>query len=393
MTQSLLKIFSKEPTHFEYFCEQVSSTFSKPSAWLQENWNKKNASLFLGTIALVAAAWAINKAFKNRPIYPSVTLKSSLHRANLSLKPLKQSKEPINTTLTFCIDTSESMQNEKRLDQIKTAVSKVLENCQALTVSSTAKIAIALIGFDSKASLIADSTHLLTPSLSSTIRPVERLQEKLLALTPKGGTSIIDGLNLAVSTLESAAKSNPLASHSLVLLTDGVSNDGILDKDIKNIHTRLSSVNANLYAVGIGKQHSKSTLQKIANLNGFKGTYIDTTIRNNTIEKAIADIYQQVIPTYTNVRLSTSQLAAGTWSIDNQLSIADNQQSSCKLENLEEQDLLRKIKIHYKKLPQPSFDLSQLKFQLSFTDPNGRKGLLTLPWKPNKIIQQEIVQD
>ena len=102
-------------------------------------------------------------------------------------------------------------------------------------------------------------------------------------------------------------------------------------------------------------------------------------------------MYQQAIASFSQLVLVSSQLVAGTWSVDGELSVEAGEESKCELGVLSEgKESVKHVTIHPEKLEGP-LDSEKLSFQLSFTDPTGRKGSLSLPWNPNFIIDPKII--
>ncbi|NNM43298.1 MAG: VWA domain-containing protein [Chlamydiae bacterium] len=271
--------------------------------------------------------------------------------------------------------------------QVKEGISAVLDS--ALKVASAVKgtqIGIAIIGFNSQSRVICEPREINSTSVSE-------IKSKLQSYKSEGQTKIISGFDHATKTLESMARQNRKAVQVLVLLTDG--EEGNVSKsDVASIHTRLAAIKAKLFAIGIGVNHKKETLRLIAPTGGkFTGTYIDTTVEGQSIVKAISTVYQQAIASFSQLVLVSSQLAAGTWSVDGKLSTRAGEESKCELGVLSEgKESVKQITIHPEKLAE-RLDLAELSFQLSFTDPTGRKGSLSLPWNPDFIIDPKIIAD
>ncbi len=346
-------------------------------------WSHKE--LIAGGVIIGVALWAIHYYWKNRPQYPVVEMKSTLDVAALRIEIPKKYHAPPNVTLTFCIDKSTSMDTEKRMGAVKRALKTVLEDAQGVVnKSKEAQIAVAIIGFNSTSEVITPTTSLIAiaPGVANAAQDVEKQIGKLNC---DGGTDILQGLDAATTELENMAKVNTQSSHTVVLLTDG--EDNSLDtQKLSAIHARLASTQAQLFAIGIGPSHRKETLVKIAATN--RGTYIDTTAGEDTIESAISKIYHQAIASFQEFELTTQQLAPGTWSVIN--TPTGNGQAKNLGSISEGESLVKGIKIHGDKLVAP-LDLSKVVFSLTFTDPKGKKGKLSLPWNPNTTIDPTIL--
>ena len=342
-------------------------------------WSKKEVIIAGTVVALVI--WKIVHYIRNRPQMPDVEFDTSLNFATLTIKIPKEKYTPPNVTLTFCVDMSSSMEPAERAGEVKKALKTLIDNAQrVVSRPEEAKISLAITGF-------TDTSKLITPPtpLTSTNGKSEEVKNQVEALRTSGSTSILNGLTGAVEELKKLAKANPQASHYVVLLTDG--GDSCDQKRLSDLQKEIASLSAKLFAIGIGREHSKETLRQIANCQD--GTYIDTTTGNDTIANTIAAIYNQAISSFQELELSSS-LAAGTWTVNGKFSVAEKEQSKFSLGTLEEgQTLKRHIVIHGNKLKN-FLDLSKVFFNLTFKDPKGRKGQLQLDWNPTAFVDPTI---
>ncbi|QVL57652.1 MAG: VWA domain-containing protein [Simkaniaceae bacterium] len=334
-------------------------------------------------MALGALAWRVISYIRSRPQYPIVSLKSSLNVATLSIETLKSEVVPPNVSLTFCVDTSGSMQGERQ-DAVKAGVNQVLDSAlRVVNAIEGAQIEIAIVGFDNAAKIICEPTKVLASSL-------DQIKRKLADYKSGGMTKIIAGLDQATTKLEEIAKRDTNRVHTLILLSDG--DENLSKEAIQPIHTRLAKVNAQLFAIGIGRGHDQETLQKIAPETGrFRGTYIDTTLEDVTIENAITSIYEQAVAVFSELVLSTTQLAAGAWSVNGDRSGEVERKSVCHLGSFtEERGVVKRIEIHSARLGE-KLDLADVVFDLAFKDPRGRAGTMKLHWNPNTVMDPEIL--
>lgn len=336
----------------------------------------------IGGAAITAVLVTLYYHWKNSREYPIATLKSSLNRANLHVEIPHKAKKPINATLTFCIDMSQSMDTNDRGGAVKKAVIDVLNNAQkAIDSSPDTSISIAIVGFNQQANVITSTAQLTKHShvaVESIMKQVEKVQFV-------GQTSIQNGLDKTIEELKRGALTNSGSSHTVILLTDG--EDKITSQNNLAIQNSFTSSGATLYAIGIGKDHNKGVLKRLvdnSNDTAFKGCYFDTSTGQDTIASAVSQIYQQAISSFNNLVLSCSQLPPDSWSV-----IGNPSQQLGAL--AEGKTLDKVIKIHRKRLKEP-VDLSKVVFDLSFTDPNGRIATLSLPWNGNTIVDPAIGQ-
>lgn len=343
-------------------------------------WNNKEVIIAGTVVALVI--WKIVHYIRNRPQMPDVEFDTSLNCATLTIKIPKEKYMPPNVTLTFCVDMSGSMQPDERIGEVKKALKTLIDNAQqVVSRPEEAKISLAITGF-------TDTSTLITPPtpLTSTNGESEKVKKQVETLRTNGGTNILNGLEGAVEELKKLAKANSEASHYVVLLTDGEDNSCNQTR-LSEFQKEIASLSAKLFAVGIGKAHSKNVLRQIANCKD--GTYIDTTAGKDTIATTIAAIYYQAISSFQELELSSS-LPADTWSVNGTLSKAEKEQSKFVLGALEEgQTLTTHIVIHGNKLKN-FLDLSKVFFNLTFKDPKGRKGQLQLDWNPTAFVDPVI---
>ena len=152
------------------------------------------------------------------------------------------------------------------------------------------------------------------------------------------------------------------------------------------IRDRIKTVGAAFFAIGIGKGHANKLLKKIASRDkNFNGTYIDTT-KGETIKEVLGAIYTKATAIFKNLKLSFPQLKT-KWAVEGE-NISGN---SHPLGDLSKKgEIIKRVKILSENLESP-LDLSKVSPQLSFEDPNGKKGTLSLPWGPNTVMDPAIL--
>jgi Ca-activated chloride channel homolog len=180
--------------------------------------------------------------------------------------PLDQSRQGVNVVLA--IDDSGSMQatdyQPTRLEAAKQAADILLSN---LEPKDNAGIVIFESGATTAAYLSPDK---------------DRVRQKLAAITPRPGeTAIGDGLALAIDM----AQSIPDRKNVIILLSDGVSNAGVVSTDAAVASAQVAGIQ--IYTVGLGSaqpvvlgsdwtgnplvaQLDESTLKSIAEKTGGK---------------------------------------------------------------------------------------------------------------------------
>lgn len=305
-------------------------------------------------------------------------------QTKLSIEIPKQqhTPPPPNVSLTFCIDVSSSMNVVERIGAVRKALLYVLNDAQAVVNNRRgANISLALIGFNERSEVITPITQLISTYAGFENGVLEGIKNQINTFQVGGTTDILKGLGQATQEVEQVALTNKQGSHTLILLTDGEDND-INQCKLSTLQDKLASIPAKLFAIGIGKSHTKSVLERIAvSQNGnLKGIYIDTTLGFDTIESAISKIYNQAIASFHDLELSASGLPADAWSVIGTHHARG--QSKWNLGSLSEGQTLHKVvEIHLDRLT-ASLDLSKVVFKLTFADSNGVRGQHTLPWNP-----------
>lgn len=277
----------------------------------------------------------------------------------------------------------------EREEAVKRALNTLLDSAQkVINASKDANIEIAIIGFNTNPVLITSSIKLISDEKNETIQKVKKQIESINSV---GDTDIFGGLERAIQELENMVRLNHSGSHKMIFLSDG--EDNLDENKIFTLHARLATVKGEIFVVGIGRGHNKNTLKTIAEGadGSFKGTYIDTTLGQDTIESAISKFYTQAIASFHQLELTAPQLKPEIWSVIDTPTVIENEQAKCILGSIsEEEKLIKIVEIHASKLEAP-LDLSTVSFKLTFIDPKGRRGHLILPWNPHITIIPEIV--
>ena len=316
--------------------------------------------------------------------YPLVEMKSSLNKAALKISMPKEEPVPPNVTLTFAVDVSGSMGNDGRAVQVIEALSQLLKDAQQAVAQKNANIYFAVTVFDTMSQI-----HISATKITSDIKQNQSIRERVDQMRFDGGTDLLAGLEGATKQLEAMVKANQQALHVLVFLTDGDVDDKTIFDEAKlaAIRSKLASCSAELFTIGIGEKHDASKLRKMVarGTDGFQGTYINSASGEDTIGTAIARIYKHAISSFRDLQLTAQGLDASAWSILPGI-------AGQKIGSLTEGSTLTKnIAIHADRL-KASLDLSTVKFKLTFTDPRGQKGEMTIPWDPNFIVDPAIVK-
>jgi len=385
-----------------------------------------NRKIILGsvviTVALLALGFVLKKFYKARKVVqPRQQLQPQQQRAlpppkapkirnaiplkmqmdmthdvaRVTIKTPKIDLPPPRVTLTFCIDKSGSMENAREA-AVKEGVSRVLQSAQRVvdTIKGSS-IEIAIVAFNDTAEVILQPTR-ITPTEGGN-NSIAKIEKIVKSYQSGSGTKIINGLRESITQLTRLTDGPSDRDHHLILLSDG---DEPLDgRDMVGIHHELEKLKANFHAIGIGENHKKETLQKLASSNGgFVGTYIDTSDKENpiTIEEAIEKIYNRAISPFKDMKLSTKQLEPGSWKLNRAASTKrrkNREGSECEIGSLmESTSQVSYLKILVDKIRQNPFDLKTVKFDLTYEDPKGNKGKQSFSWNPNPLLDTDLIR-
>ncbi len=409
LASNLSKISEVAKTRFSSLSQGVSSTAEKIKNFCQplftrlSEWGStikrhsegplKDGGSFLwkhratigGGIVIGAVLYTIYYLWKNRVQYPIVKFQTTLNIAKLSISVPKKEHVIPNVSLVFCVDTSSSMAGEPE-KAVKRALSLILPSAQKAVDAGKAQIEMAIVAFAQNSEFITQPIKLVA-NRSTT----DTILNQLNALPSGESTEIIQGLTTATNALEYMSQQNPNAKPTLVLLSNG--DQSITAKSVHSLHERFSKIDAQVFGIGIGLLHNTNTMDTITKSSTFSGTYINTADDTNEIEKAIMRIYEQAVSTFHQIELTCPQLPEGSWSVLHTPSLSVHSQSKFQLGTIGENERMEKtIVLHGEKLAK-SLDLNKISFNLEFTDPNGRKGLQKLRWKPNTSINPDVLND
>lgn len=359
---------------------RVPSTQEKTFLWNHKEW------ILAGTVISLLILKIVHY-IRNRPQYPIVETKFSLHKAILKISMPKEEPIPPNVILVFAVDVSGSMKEEGRAELVLQALDKLVADAQQAFVEKNANIHFAVTVFD-----LVSKVCIKTTKISSDPQQKQEIHDRIARVPMENGTDFIEGLEGGTQQLEAMVKANRHALPVLTYLTDGLPCKEIEfdEQKLAPIRLRLAALSAQFFVLGIGEKHDATTLLKMTaqGSDGFKGTYINTASGQDSIGSAIAKIYQHAISSFRGLEITAPGLDAKDWSIHPKV----GGQSNTALGSLSEGTTLTKqIVIHTDQLLAP-LDLATVKFKLTFTDPKGRQGEMTIPWKPHSIIDPEIIK-
>lgn len=368
--------FAKAYSHLpEMKMPEISNPFaSSATSYTETIWNHKEwvaGGLVVAVIGIAATYFLTRKVAQK----PDVKWQPTLNKGILQISVPKTEKKPPNVNISFCIDTSGSMQGDRE-GSVKAGVNRVIDNARGVMKVAGARIDMGAIGFNNKAHKISDPTSITKESDAG-------LKGRVDDYDSAGGTSIVAGINGSIQQLKEMAKANKTGKNVLILLSDG--QDNVSSGSVDKIRRQLGSVNGEIFAIGIGDSHNKTTLQEIAG----EANYIDTT-QGVSIEDAITRMYEVAIAKFSEMKLQLHGVPGNKWLMGQTTS---NAESKVDLGALTEEDagLRARVKIDSKSLD-TDLDLRRVELELTYRDPRGIPGRIRLPWGPDTIIRPDVLR-
>ena len=321
----------------------------------------------------------------------TATLTSSLNYANIVIKAPKIEGILPKRKFIFCIDVSGSMRGE-RIDAVKAAFQDMLNQAQSLVDQSNASIEIGIGLFNHQLSWLVTS-ELLQKGNPQKKDDILKLVKGIIC---DGGTEIYRGL---YGSLLQFANSELNVSNVCVLLTDGQGE--FRDDEIIKCQSAIRENSLSFFAIGIGKEHNRRTLESLVGNNlskessatpNFQASYIDASQGNKNIMDAILTVYNTAMSTFSQIRLSCSNTK---WILQTNKEGEGVIKPSflVNLGNLkEEQTFSARIELLLKECTRLT-DLRSVSFTLEFKDPQGDLRSLSLSWNPNAFIDPNITNN
>ena len=257
-------------------------------------------------VALGVLVFIVRYLKKSAPPLLGVETKNISASATVKIT-IPEMKKPPQVALTFCIDTSKSMEIKGRRNDVDKSVNSLIDAAlKVMENKPTMQVYMTIVGFNKSAKTILEPT-ILTKNAAQGIK--QAIEKYLLA----HGTDIPQGLQKSIKKIQLVKGNHPQLQHSLILLTDGLSKSesNIAIQEIKN---NLTTHKVNFFAIGIGEQHDKKLLETLTNKQEH-AKYIDAS--KSSIEEAITKIYQNIIHHIDQITIM-SPLESHRWSVDDQ---------------------------------------------------------------------------
>jgi Ca-activated chloride channel homolog len=145
-------------------------------------------------------------------------------------------------SLTFVIDTSGSMEMERRLELVKQALATLVKGLNA-------DDSVAIVQFSTDAAIVLRPTSAAEP---------EQILDAISRLTPEGSTNAQAGLDLGYDMAALGRREG--AINRVILASDGVANTGLTDPDsiLRRIDREVDS-GIDLMTVGVGMGNFNDT--------------------------------------------------------------------------------------------------------------------------------------
>ena len=225
---------------------------------------------------------------------------------NALLKGVKIIGNPIeqrnNTHTIVLLDTSGSMSDDNKLENVKKSLNYLLKFLQNTDYLS-------LVTFNYGSEIIINNTKVTSDYL-------ETFKYAIDTLDAEGGTNLSSGL-LNIKNIIERADTTQVSKTGLIILTDGQVNEGVTKSEelLRIIHT-IKEVNPNISitTIGYGEDHNASLLNTIATNGG--GSY--NVVKN--IEE-VATVFGDILGgLMTTVAQNVSIKYPSTWNCINMYS-------------------------------------------------------------------------
>lgn len=328
-------------------------------------------------------------SIKTGKVFPSknsfAQLRTSLNFAELSIDLEQNPSSPQTVALTFCIDTSASMENEdpnqSRINFVKKAFKKIFKDAYEMTQQcANFNILMQIYKFD-------DNTFKFRKDRILINKITKEGFNKILAdvdnfLTCGVGNKITQALFQTITDIGKESKPHPEESQFLILLTDGeYADEEIPSYALSDLKQRFDSAAVQFYLIGI-EGHDSKQLRKIANSfssESFERVYIDASKNSKSIQNSLENVYNESQIIFKNFTLKLNE------PVDvNALTVLDFNKENCKPKkysnfyeyNLGSLKATTTPKAYFKFTPEKvskTFDLSNFQFSLEYYDQRQRK--------------------
>ena len=188
---------------------------------------------------------------------------------NLLMSYLDKQRRPAH--VYFVLDTSGSMGGNGGIQQLRKAITGLTGGDQTLTGRFSQfreREKITIIEFASQ--IKAQSTYVVSTDAAQRTAVMGEIATYAQGMTAGGGTAIFDAVHAAYEMARASAKQEPGYVQSVVVMTDGQSNEGMTDYDFAEYYSRLTSDDKSVRIFGVlfGSDASKAQLTALTRATG-----------------------------------------------------------------------------------------------------------------------------
>ncbi|MGW7420517.1 YfbK domain-containing protein [Streptomyces sp. NPDC054813] len=192
----------------------------------------------------------------------------SLVRVGLATRPTDATAERPPAALTFVIDVSGSMDEPGRLDLAKKSLDTMTDRLRD-------DDSVAIVAFSEHAEKVLPMTR-----LAGHRREIHDAVDSLAALY---STNLGEGVETGYATAVAGLRKD--ATNRVVLISDGLANDGETDPDaiLKRIDSDRREYGITLFGVGVGSDYGDALMERLADKGDGHTTYVSDTATANRV--------------------------------------------------------------------------------------------------------------
>ncbi|MEU2622974.1 von Willebrand factor type A domain-containing protein [Streptomyces sp. NPDC007157] len=192
----------------------------------------------------------------------------SLVRVGLATRPADATAERPPAALTFVIDVSGSMDEPGRLDLAKKSLDTMTDRLRD-------DDSVAIVAFSERAEKVLPMTR-----LAGHRGEIHDAVDSLAALY---STNLGEGVETGYATAVAGLRKD--ATNRVVLISDGLANDGETDPDaiLKRIDSDRREYGITLFGVGVGSDYGDALMERLADKGDGHTTYVSDTATANRV--------------------------------------------------------------------------------------------------------------
>ncbi|MGW2958097.1 YfbK domain-containing protein [Streptomyces sp. NPDC001220] len=192
----------------------------------------------------------------------------SLVRVGLATRPADATADRPPAALTFVIDVSGSMDEPGRLDLAKKSLDTMTDRLRD-------DDSVAIVAFSERAEKVLPMTR-----LAGHRGEIHDAVDSLAALY---STNLGEGVETGYATAVAGLRKD--ATNRVVLISDGLANDGETDPDaiLKRIDSDRREYGITLFGVGVGSDYGDALMERLADKGDGHTTYVSDTATANRV--------------------------------------------------------------------------------------------------------------